>query len=175
MTLYDAVDTLASALAAAEKQNACRLLLIDDNPHGLAARKSLLADRGYAVTTAQSGEEGVRCFESTFAGEPFDLVVTDYRMPGIQGEDVARLVKAADPNLPVIILSGYAVVLALTPESTGADIVLAKGPREQHELVQAVESLLPLSLLPQSKKPAFERKSATGFPYSGRRRRTGSA
>ena len=144
--------------------------MIDDNPHGLAARKSLLADKGYAVTTAQSGEEGLRCFDSTFADEPFDLVVTDYRMPGVWGGDVARRVKSANPNLPVIILSGYAVPLALTPESTGADIVLAKGPREQHELVQAIESLLPAGLLPRPKKPAFEQKSATGRPYSARRR-----
>ncbi len=157
-----------------EKQKIYRLLLVDDNLHGLAVRKGLLADRGYAVTTARNGEEGLRCFESTFADEPFDLVITDYRMPGIRGEDIARRVKSANPDLPVIILSGYAVLLALTPESTGADIVISKGPYEQHELVQAVESLLPESLLPQPKKPAFERESATGAAYRGRRRRTGS-
>ncbi len=127
------------------------------------------------MTIEQNGEEGLRCFESVFADEPFDLVVTDYHMPGVRGEEVVRRVKSADPKLPVIILSGYTVRLALTPESTGADIVLCKGPREQHELVQAVESLLPASLLPQPRKPAFERESATGAAYRGRRRRTGFA
>lgn len=162
---------MADTLAAVEKQRARRILLIDDNPHGLAARKNLLDERGYAVTTAQNGEEGLRCFESALAGEPFDLVVTDYRMPGIRGNEVVSRVRAAAPELPVIMLSGYTDLLALTPQSTGANIVLSKGPREHRELVQAVESLLLKKPKPRPKEPASERESASGG-VSRRRKRS---
>lgn len=165
---------MADTLPAAKKQRGCRLLLIDDNPHGLAARKGILDERGYEVATAHNGGEGLRCFEAALAGEPFDLVVTDYRMPDVSGVDVVRRMKSAAPHLPVVMLSGYAERLALTPESTGADAVLAKGPREHRDLVRAVESLLPANRLPRSKEPASERESATGAA-SRRPRRNRSA
>jgi len=160
-------------LAAEKPQRICRLLLIDDNPHGLSARKTILADRGYDVTTAESGEQGLEIFDAAIAADPFHLVVTDYRMPGMWGDEVIRLVKSADVNVPVVILSGYTIPLALTSESTGADIVLAKGPREQHELARAVETLLSAHARPQPKEPASERESSTGARYL--RRRSGSS
>ena len=158
-------------MAADEKSRVCRVLLIDDNPHGLTARRDILAEKGYTVTIAESGEEGIGYFEN----EPFDLVVTDYRMPGVRGDEVVRRVKLADPNLPVVILSGYTVPLALTVESTGADLVLAKGPREHNEPVRAVETLLPANVRPRPIKPASERQSSTGVAYSRLRSRGHSA
>ncbi len=160
-------------MAAEKQQKICRLLLIDDNRHGLAARKTILADRGYQVTTACSGEQGLEFFESLLESEPFHMVVTDYRMPGIWGDEVVRRIKSTSPNIPVVILSGYATSLELTPELTGADLVLAKGPREQHELVRAVETLLPTSMKPQPKKPATERESSPGARSRRPRRGTG--
>ena len=162
-------------MAAEKPKKICRLLLIDSNPHGLSARKTILADRGYDVSTAESGEQGLEIFDSALAAEPFQLVVTDYRMPGIWGDEVVRRVKSAAASVPVVILSGYTIPLALTSESTGADIVLAKGPREQHELVRAVETLLPAHARLQPKEPANERDSSTGARYSRRRRGTSAS
>lgn len=162
-------------MAAETTQKICRLLLIDDNRHGLSARKTILADKGYDVTTAESGEQGLEIFEAALAAEPFKLVVTDYRMPGIWGDEVVRRVKTAAASVPVVILSGYAIPLALTSESTGADLVLPKGPREQHELVRAVETLLPAHARPQPKEPASERESSTGARYRRRLRGTSAS
>ena len=141
----------------------------------MAARKTILADRGYQVTTACSGEQALEIFESQLDSEPFHMVVTDYRMPGIWGDEVVRRIRSLAPRVPVVILSGYATSLELTPELTGADLVLAKGPREQHELVRAVETLLPASVKPQPKKPATERESSSGGRFGRPRRRTGTS
>ena len=59
---------------------AARILLVDDNSHGLTARKMILMDHGYGVETALSGEEAWDIFQK----HHFDIVVTDLRMSGIE-------------------------------------------------------------------------------------------
>lgn len=139
-----------------------RILLIDDNEQGLLARRILLEDLGYEIETASNGADGLRCFGACAESAPFDLVVTDYRMPGLRGDEVVERLRQAAPGLPVVILTGYAEPLALTPESTGADLVLSKGPREQFELVDVVLQLVPDGARRPSKPPATERNSLTG-------------
>ncbi len=83
-------------------------------------------------------------------------------MPGLQGDEVVERLRQAAPGLPVVILTGYAEPLALTPESTGADLVLSKGPREQFDLIDAVAQLVPDGARRSGKPPAAERNSLTG-------------
>ncbi len=78
------------------------LLLIDDQESGLATRKMLLESRGYKVLTAQSGREGLEALSR----EAVDLLILDYRMPEMDGGEVARLVKQRFPEMPMILLSG---------------------------------------------------------------------
>ena len=137
-----------------------RILLIDDNCQGLAARRIILEDLGYDVATAESGEQGLRCFEDSASKAPFSIVITDYRMPGLRGDEVVRRVRSLDPKVPLVILSGFASVLALTPESTGADVVLSKGPHEHFDLTDTVLRLVPEGSRLPGKPPAFERGSA---------------
>lgn len=148
-----------------------KILLIDDNPQGLLARKIILQDIGYAVTTAGSGEEGVELFREALGTEPYSLVVTDYRMPGIDGGEVVRRIRALARDTPLVILSGFAEVGALAPESTGADEVLAKGPREQFDLVDTVRRLAPCGAFERGKPPASEFLSATGRKTRRQRRK----
>ncbi len=139
---------------------ASRILLIDDNSQGLLARRIILEGLGYDVATADSGEKGLRLFAESAGCAPFSLVVTDYRMPGVRGDEVVRQLRRLDPDVPLVMLSGYARILALTPESTGADIVLSKGPREQFELAETVLRLVPEGARQHGKPPASERASA---------------
>jgi CheY-like chemotaxis protein len=114
-----------------------RILLIDDNRHGLAARRSLLQELGHTVSTASSGQDGL----DQFGREPFDVVVTDYRMPGLTGHQVIRKLRQANPDVPIVLLSGFVEALGLTEQSTGADIVVSKGPGEVPALVRAITGL----------------------------------
>ena len=80
-----------------------KVLVVDDDP---AVRKSIdrvLSSKGYAVITAENGEEALRKLNE----EKYDLVYTDIRMPGMSGLDVAEQVKASRPWTPVVIITGY--------------------------------------------------------------------
>ncbi|MGZ7032702.1 MAG: response regulator, partial [Thermoanaerobaculia bacterium] len=74
-----------------------RILIIDDNANDLAVTRRLLERRGYDVVPAQSGEEGIYL---ALQSAP-DAIVVDYRMPVMDGFEVARRVKA-DPSLQTI-------------------------------------------------------------------------
>ena len=147
-----------------------RILMVDDNPLGLAARRSILEALGYDVVTAGGGEEGLRCFVERNDKVPIRLVVTDYRMPDLRGDEFIRRLREMGSKVPVVILSGYAAMLALTPESTGADVVLSKGPREQFDLVDTVARLVLGAGRQRGKPPGMERRSATArSPYRPRK------
>ena len=114
-----------------------RILLIDDNRHGLVARRAVLEQLGYTVALAAGGQEGIDQFQS----QTFDLVVTDYRMPEVSGQQVIRKIRQLVPKMPIVLLSGYVEALGLTEQSTGADIVVTKGPGEVQALLRAVARL----------------------------------
>ncbi|HWB86990.1 MAG TPA: response regulator [Bryobacteraceae bacterium] len=115
-----------------------KILLVDDNHDGLIVRKALLEELGYRVTTAQSGEEGLKTFES----EKFDVVVTDFRMtPGMNGAELIEKVRQYDPNARIILLSGFVEPLGLTERNTGADAVIAKSSNEPAQLARWVKRL----------------------------------
>lgn len=115
-----------------------RILLIDDNKNGLAVRKSVLESQGYAVTAFISPKEAVEQFMSC----GFDLVVTDYRMPLMNGTDVIQALRAQRPDIRVVLVSGMVEVLGLNEQNTGADAVIAKNNTEVANMVRAVSRLL---------------------------------
>lgn len=115
-----------------------RILLVDDNANGLAARKSVLQEQGHCVLTATSGADAL----AQFAAEPFDLVVTDYKMPRMDGLELIRQLRGQAPALPIVLLSGFSEALGLAEASTGADVVLQKSANEVSHLIRAVNRLL---------------------------------
>jgi ATP-dependent Lon protease len=115
-----------------------RILLVDDNFHGLTARKLFLSEQGFEVQTALSGEEAWEMFSRN----PFDIVVTDFRMHGMDGIELIALIRASDSPARTILLSGFASCLGLTERSTGADHVICKSNREIQDLLRAVKRLM---------------------------------
>jgi CheY-like chemotaxis protein len=105
---------------------------------GLAARRSVLQELGYKITTAGSASEALE----TFSGGHFDLLVTDYRMPRMNGIELIQRIRKQKEELPVILLSGVADTLGLTESNTGADVVIQKSANEVNHLVRAVTRLL---------------------------------
>ena len=128
------------------------ILLVDDSRDGLLVRKSLLEELGYRVQIARHGEEGLKLFES----ESFDVVVTDYRMPRMNGAELIEKIRKVNPNARIILLSGFVDPLGLTEENTGADAVIAKSSNEPAHLSRWVKRLVNRGL---SRKPPSASKA----------------
>jgi CheY-like chemotaxis protein len=114
------------------------ILLVDDNHDGLLVRRAVLEEAGYTVQVARTGEEGLRLFQSA----AFDVVVTDYRMPGMNGAELIACIRQTNPNARIVLLSGFVEPLGLTEENTGADSVIAKSANEPGHLTRAIKRLL---------------------------------
>jgi CheY-like chemotaxis protein len=115
-----------------------RILLVDDNAHGLAARKNVLEELGHQTVTACSGIEAL----DLLANHKFNLVVTDYKMPRMDGLELISRLRKQTPDLPVILISGFVDALGLNEQNTGADMVIQKSANEVAHLVRAVARLL---------------------------------
>jgi CheY-like chemotaxis protein len=129
------------------------ILLVDDNRDGLLVRRSLLEELGYRVQIAISAEEGLKLFEAA----SFDVVVTDYRMPRMNGAELIQRIRKLDPNARVILLSGFVEPLGLTEQNTGADAIVSKSSNEPAHLVRWVKRLANRAT---TRKPPTSQKSA---------------
>jgi DNA-binding NtrC family response regulator len=78
--------------------------MVDDEPHILNAFQRTLRKEPYAVMTAKSGEEGLKLLEA----REFSLVISDYNMPGMNGLEFFKTVKAHYPHMLSIMLTGQA-------------------------------------------------------------------
>jgi len=137
-----------------------KILCIDDNAHGLSARRVLLEKLGHQVTLARSGAEGLKAFRK----EKTDLLIVDYAMPQMNGGEVVRKVKKSSPRLPVILLSGYTETLELETKVKDADCILSKGAREIPDLLNAVRRLLRKAKA--ARKPAASVKADAKKPVT---------
>jgi CheY-like chemotaxis protein len=79
------------------------ILCIDDEDLGLEIRKMVLEREGFTVLTAKDGKSGISLFET----EQIDAVVLDYAMPGMDGGQVAAILRARRPQIPIMMLSAY--------------------------------------------------------------------
>jgi CheY-like chemotaxis protein len=138
------------------------ILLVDDNPHGLVARRTVLEELGYAVHTRQSGAEALELFVS----QPVDLVITDFRMPSMEGTELIARLRELRADLPIILLSGFVEPLGLTEKSTGADVVLSKSAGELGFLLRSVRRLL-------SRQPARKAVESESAPKAKKARQAG--
>ena len=133
-----------------------RILLVDDNKMGLSARKSVLEELGYTITASTCADEALTYFKN----DNYDLVVTDYRMPRMDGIELITRVRSHRPDVPVIMISGFADALGLNESSTGADVIIQKSNHEVTSLVRSVQRLL--TRKPARKPPAGQGGAARG-------------
>ena len=78
------------------------ILCIDDDPTVLLLHKALLETKGYTVLTALDGAAGVALARTNRV----DAVILDFKMPGMDGTQVAEILMKEQPSLPVVICSG---------------------------------------------------------------------
>src|SRR5213079_188674 len=84
------------------RAEALRVLLVDDNASVLRFLVSAVASNNCEVTTASTAEQAMELLGDT----PFDLVVSDIKMPGLSGLDLLRAIKSKQPATPVVLITG---------------------------------------------------------------------
>lgn len=113
-----------------------KILVVDDEHFVRDLLEKILRRQGYDVRAAAHGEAALAAVEA----EVPDLVITDVVMPGIDGFELLRRLKALHPTLKVIVLTGFARRQSISDFMLyGADGYLSK-PFQVAELVQAVEA-----------------------------------
>jgi two-component system cell cycle sensor histidine kinase/response regulator CckA len=90
-----------------------RILIVDDEREIRDFVAELLRDANFTVEQASDGLEAMRRIE---AGEQFDLLLTDVRMPGLNGFELVRRLKQVRPGLRVLFMSGYAAEYRIDPD-----------------------------------------------------------
>ena len=135
-------------MANSSSPNPCgRILLVDDNSLGLAARRSVLEELGHKVLTSGTAADALELCSK----HSFDVVVTDYKMPKMNGVELISRLRKLHPATAVILISGFTDTLGLDEASTGADVVLQKSNNEVPQLIRAVNRLLRKQQAPPKK------------------------
>jgi YesN/AraC family two-component response regulator len=89
------------------------VLLVDDEELVRMSTADMLVDLGFAVCEAVSAEAALRIIDD---GTAVDIVITDHLMPGMTGVDLVQAIRERRPNLPVLIISGFADERGITPD-----------------------------------------------------------
>lgn len=110
-------------------------LLVDDEELVRMSTADMLNDLGYDVVEAKSAEEALQLIE---AGVAPTILVTDHLMPGMNGEELARSLRTRMPDLPVLIVSGYAEAEGIAP-----DLPRLTKPFRNAELADRLETIHP--------------------------------
>jgi CheY-like chemotaxis protein len=117
-----------------------RILVVDDEPSVGDAVKMLLSFDGHEVEAINNSQEALARFK---AGR-FDLVFTDYAMPGMNGDELAAAIKADAPGQPVVMITAYA---GMMPQSPSVDFVIGK-PFRLQQLREAITRVMPATPQP---------------------------
>ncbi len=113
--------------------------MVDDNVLGLQARQSVLEELGHRVTTAGTAEDAL---EKLASGGEFDIVITDYKLPAMNGRELIQEILKRKLPVYTVLLSGFVEALGFNESNTGADVVLQKSSQEVSHLSRSVKTLL---------------------------------
>jgi two-component system NtrC family response regulator len=136
------------------------VLVVDDEPNYLIVLSELLKEEGFEVLTAERGEEGLKIVEET----DLDLVITDMRMPGMDGLELLKAVKSYNKELPVIMITAFGEVeKAVGAMKAGAYNYLAKPFNNEELLLNIRKAIEHYSLLRENLRLRDEARVRYGF------------
>jgi len=114
-----------------------RILLVEDDPLLREVGTLLLTAQGYETLTAEDGFEGLAALKQSLP----DIIISDLRMPNMNGFEFLSVVRRRFPTIPVIAVSGEFSGLSM-PESVLADAFFTKGTYQPAELFEKIIELL---------------------------------
>ena len=132
-----------------------RVLAVDDDDLILAGTVAMLEDLGHHVATASSGALALDLLER----HEFDLLLTDHAMPGMSGLQLADMIRARDPDLPIVLMTGFADLPPDDVRVGGTELPRLSKPFWQAELEGIVDSTSR-----QRRRPASALPGIPGLP-----------
>ena len=142
-----------------------RVLIAEDDPTGAFVLQQVLAREGYRTTVAQDGRDALKAL----GGGGYDLLITDYHMPGLNGIDLMRRLRASPENarLPIIALTADArESTSARCRAAGASVTMTK-PVAKGRLVETIGRLIgdgPAAAQPQASPPSASTSSPDERP-----------
>ena len=112
-----------------------RILFVDDDALIAMSSTDMLLDLGHDVVEVHSGEEAL---QELHGDSTFDLLITDYSMPGMNGGELATAARQTISNLPILIASGYADL----PPGVSLDVARLAKPYSQDQLASAISKVM---------------------------------
>ena len=113
------------------------ILVVDDEPYVCDAVRMMLAFDGHKVDTAASGKDALEKFDKA----KYDVVITDYAMPMMKGDELAMSIKSRAPHQPVVLITAYAEMLKASDNPlSGVDFIISK-PFLLESLREAIEKV----------------------------------
>ncbi len=113
-----------------------RVLLVDDELDFLEVMKERMENRGLEVSTSSTAEDALK----QVAAEPFDVVILDLKMPGIDGLEALNLIKEQRPEIQVILLTGHATVEKGVEAIKRGAMEFVEKPADLELLAEKIES-----------------------------------
>jgi CheY-like chemotaxis protein len=133
-------QALQVATASTQSQDRqLRILMVDDDALIAMSSVDMLEDLGHEVVEANSGRQALEILANQ---APFDLLVTDFSMPGMNGAELSRKARELVPNLPILIATGYADL----PEGMELEITRLGKPYSQDQLASEISKVLASSM-----------------------------
>ena len=123
--------------------NPTRVLITDDEPGMLELLKTMLDPHSFRVTTALNARDALTAvLKANGERSPFQLVITDIRMPGMSGLGLLHNLHAMEPGLPMLAMTAYpSLVLPAQLKQCGCHICLNK-PFGKQQLLDAIAEVL---------------------------------
>jgi CheY-like chemotaxis protein len=117
------------------KMRSLRVLLVDDHEEVRSTTAAMLSDCGHHVVEAATGTKAVEVLNERECD--FDLMITDYAMPNVSGAEFLRKARELCPNVPALMITGYADAEAISDRPEGVEILLK--PFTPRKLEAAIE------------------------------------
>ncbi len=121
--------------SSADSSKPIRILFVDDDALIAMSSTDMLLDLGHDVVEVHSGEEALQQLQNDAT---FDLLITDYSMPGMNGGELATAARQTISNLPILIASGYADL----PPGVSLDVARLGKPYSQDQLANAIAKVM---------------------------------
>jgi len=118
-------------LPVAQAASRLKILLVDDDALIAMSSVDMLEDLGHEVIEANSGLQALELIRS---GQHFDLIITDYSMPGMTGAQLAQAARDIHPAVPIVLATGYADL----PAGTDIDLPRLGKPYNQAQLAKEI-------------------------------------